>query len=147
MNTCGECNACCHSLGFTDESDYNKEDATIVASQDQITALNLIYPYGGSCNLLSSCGACSVYDNRPNVCREYECGYIDYDLPIEFRPDNIGVISKVIDNRVEFEMNSDFDYVPDSAMKKIRDALELKLKRKLPVMYPIWKDPNIRPPK
>lgn len=36
---------------------------------------------------------CTIYDNRPTTCAEFECGYIQSDnLPIDARPDHCGIL-------------------------------------------------------
>ena len=38
-------------------------------------------------------GGCSIYSERPQVCRDFECEWLTQrDLPRHFRPDRIGTI-------------------------------------------------------
>jgi len=48
---------------------------------------------GPLCANCVSGGGCSIYANRPQVCRDFECEWLtSRDLPRHFRPDRIGVI-------------------------------------------------------
>ncbi len=79
---CGDCRACCVTLGFEagpDESAFTK-----VA--------------GEPCRHLVQIG-CAVYDDRPPVCRRFECGWLGApNLPDELRPDRCGVLFCTNDN-------------------------------------------------
>jgi len=83
---CGQCNACCVVFRI-DETQLEKEQFV-------------------PCSNLGAgdCGACTIYENRPEVCSEYQCGYLaarkspfisDF-LPAfledEFRPDKVGIV-------------------------------------------------------
>ena len=68
--SCGTCNMCCKSL----EIDYFNK------------------PMGVLCKHWKGTG-CSIYSERPQVCRDFECDWReDRDLPITMRPDKTGVI-------------------------------------------------------
>jgi uncharacterized protein len=69
--TCGGCTMCCSALEI---EELNKPAG----------------PLCGNCRLR---GGCSIYDNRPQVCRDFECEWLaSRDLPRQFRPDLIGTI-------------------------------------------------------
>jgi hypothetical protein len=74
--TCGECRACCITLGFQareDESPFEK-------------------PFGTPCPQLVQIG-CGIYEGRPPVCRRFQCGWLQApNLPEELRPDRCGVL-------------------------------------------------------
>ena len=74
--SCGECRACCITLGFAareDEAAFEK-------------------PFGEPCRHLVQIG-CDIYAERPPVCRRFECGWLQApNLPDELRPDRCGVL-------------------------------------------------------
>lgn len=76
LRTCGDCRACCITLGFQarrDESAFDK-------------------PFGEPCRHLIQIG-CGIYDERPPVCRRFECGWLQAsNLPEALRPDRSGVL-------------------------------------------------------
>jgi Fe-S-cluster containining protein len=67
---CGNCTACCTVL--------------------PIKAINK--PINTPCpNCLR--GGCSIYDNKPQTCTEFECAYLQAkNVPVSLRPDRCGVI-------------------------------------------------------
>ena len=82
MNNCGKCTACCTVLGVQE----------------------LKKPEYQPCTHLCETG-CSIYGGRPKECQTYECFWLatniklqNDDLPVECRPDKIGVILEVEDN-------------------------------------------------
>jgi hypothetical protein len=74
--TCGECRACCITLGFEavpGESGFTK-------------------PPNSPCRHLIQIG-CEIYTERPPVCRRFECAWISApNLPAALRPDRCGVL-------------------------------------------------------
>src|SRR5687768_11629482 len=74
--SCGDCRACCITLGFqarADESAFDK-------------------PHGEPCRHLIQIG-CGIYGERPPVCRRFECGWLQAsNLPEALRPDRSGVL-------------------------------------------------------
>lgn len=70
MNKCGECNVCCKACVI-----------------DEIQK-----PAGTICWLYVDKG-CSVYENRPEPCKLYQCVYTTQNsLDTKYRPDNLGVL-------------------------------------------------------
>lgn len=68
--TCGACTMCCSALEIAE----------------------LAKPAGPKCNHCAQAG-CSIYPDRPQVCRDFECQWLtDRKLPPHFRPDRIGVL-------------------------------------------------------
>jgi len=51
------------------------------------------------CRFCEKNKGCSIYENRPSSCKEFNCAYIqDADIDLEFRPDNCKVMfEKVTD--------------------------------------------------
>jgi|TARA_R110000803_G_scaffold66500_1_gene128031 hypothetical protein len=90
-NECGTCTACCTSLGFTgilgEQYDSNPEGTKALGIEyEPFTVCNKVCDYG-----------CTIYNMRPNPCREFECAYILHDLPFEYRPDQSSVITEIKD--------------------------------------------------
>jgi hypothetical protein len=79
--SCGECRACCITLGFQQregEAPFEK-------------------PHGVPCPHLIQIG-CGIYNERPPVCRRFECGWLQApNLPDALRPDRCGVLFCVND--------------------------------------------------
>ena len=74
--TCGECRACCITLGF-----QAREGEAPFAK-----------PHGVPCPHLGPVG-CVIYEERPPVCRRFQCGWIQApNLPDALRPDRCGVL-------------------------------------------------------
>lgn len=78
MNICGNCNVCC--TGTLSGEIYGKEMGN-----------------GIPCNFLD-CGKCSIYENRPDTCRNYYCMYAQDVIPNLERPDKSGILVTVKDN-------------------------------------------------
>jgi hypothetical protein len=98
MNPCGDCTACCDSLGFTHDNWYTRQDPDIILSQKVALKEGIKYDWGSGCNkLCSKSGDCKIYEKRPHVCRSFDCGYLKYDLDLETRPDQCGFITEVND--------------------------------------------------
>jgi len=74
---CGECTMCCELLPIPE----------------------LQKPESILCGFCKINKGCSVYKNRPNSCKEFNCVYIqDEDVDLELRPDNSKVMfEKVTD--------------------------------------------------
>ena len=77
INTCGSCTICCTALSI---KEINK-------------------PEGVRCEHLTEQG-CGIYNNRPEECRNYECGFLSYDLHRKLRPDRSGFIIGFADTRL-----------------------------------------------
>ncbi len=69
MNLCGTCKVCC-------------DRPAIFA----VKAANSVCQYYRN-------NECSIYSNRPAVCKAFNCSWLQSDLPIEFRPDHIGAMA------------------------------------------------------
>lgn len=88
IQDCGECNLCCKLLETHD-----------VPS-----------PIGEYCKLCTDQG-CSIYEERPNECREYQCMWTQMPKQyarIEMRPDQCGIIfDKQSDNVITARLEED----------------------------------------
>lgn len=69
---CGSCSVCCTSLRI--------EQPTLKKLADI------------PCQHLKPQGGCSIYDERPSVCRTWYCGWRILDIGPEMRPDRSGVL-------------------------------------------------------
>jgi hypothetical protein len=75
MNICGSCNVCCNG-SLIGEAYGNK------------------FGEGTPCSFLE-CDKCTIYDDRPEVCRNYECAYTQDIIPNLERPDLSGILTSV----------------------------------------------------
>ncbi len=85
---CGECTLCCE--GTLSANIFGEE----------------IYYGSKPCMFLNKLGVkgCSIYEmNRPKVCSEYRCVWLQGYLPDEYRPDKINMI-------VHFVIEDDIHY-------------------------------------
>jgi hypothetical protein len=68
---CGSCTACCELL----------------------EVIELKKPRGVLCQHCTIGKGCAIHETRPEVCRDYECGWLAHDyIPDELRPDRCGFI-------------------------------------------------------
>ena len=74
---CGECTVCC-TLSVVKE--LNKK-------------------VGEACKLCIS-NSCSIYGNHPQVCKDYECAYLQAGNNIELRPDKCGIMFSKRNERI-----------------------------------------------
>lgn len=70
---CGECTVCCTQWKIPE---LNKPAETLCQ--------NLKQPPG--------CQNCLIYDSRPDVCRNFRCGWMQGFMGEEGRPDKSGVV-------------------------------------------------------
>ncbi|WP_155499911.1 YkgJ family cysteine cluster protein [Pseudomonas protegens] len=74
--SCGSCSACCVSL--------------------RINTAELKKPADVSCKNLAEQGGCTIYDERPEVCRNWQCGWLRIDSFKErLRPDKSNVLIRI----------------------------------------------------
>ena len=87
---CGDCVACCQVL--------NIDEPDMIKPADQL------------CMHCTGAG-CSIYDSRPQVCRDWDCVWRRIDsMPLETRPDKLGVLW-TLDRRPEPQTPFDRLYV------------------------------------
>lgn len=80
--SCGECRACCITLGF----------------QAREGEASFVKPHGTPCAHLVQIG-CGIYAERPPVCRRFQCGWLQAPhLAEALRPDRCGVLFALNDN-------------------------------------------------
>tara|TARA_R110000764_G_scaffold64122_3_gene135091 strand:- start:842 stop:1264 length:423 start_codon:yes stop_codon:yes gene_type:complete len=84
-NQCGECTLCCTVLGWTDNASH-------LDKYNEAAKYDIIYPYFTPCNKVCSTG-CSIHENKPRICQEFNCDYITKDLGEEHKPINCGFVT------------------------------------------------------
>jgi Fe-S-cluster containining protein len=76
---CGPCRACCYQAviltkqdgaGPTDNSTWNLDLALSAATKHKV----LQRKADGSCYYLDAMLGCTIYENRPSLCRVFDCG-------------------------------------------------------------------------
>ncbi|NIA46035.1 MULTISPECIES: YkgJ family cysteine cluster protein [Providencia] len=80
---CGECSVCCTSLRI------------------EIPELKKLADT--SCQNLSNERGCSIYNERPNLCRHWLCGWMVLDIPDNLRPDISGVLIRLDNDSACFQ--------------------------------------------
>tara|TARA_A200000113_G_scaffold213128_1_gene215267 strand:+ start:385 stop:843 length:459 start_codon:yes stop_codon:yes gene_type:complete len=84
---CGDCTVCCEIMGFTGQwasaDRYNEADK-----------LGVDYGAWNTCNKLCDTG-CSIQNKKPQICDEFFCSYIEYDLEDHYRPKDCGFVAHV----------------------------------------------------
>ena len=68
MNKCGDCNICCTVLSVKDMTEVNQVCRN---SKDK---------------------GCSIYNNRPEGCKHFNCAYLTSGWKEEYRPDKSGIM-------------------------------------------------------
>ena len=71
---CGRCFECCVHLALDDR------------------------PAHVRCPQLDDCGRCSDYDSRPDICQRFVCAWKAGLIPMDCRPDEVGVIVQIVRN-------------------------------------------------
>tara|TARA_B100000427_G_C15430002_1_gene560333 strand:+ start:514 stop:969 length:456 start_codon:yes stop_codon:yes gene_type:complete len=87
MNSCGECTFCCEVLPFTHEASW-------ADTYNERYKYDIIYPPGRACNKVCSTG-CSIHQNKPKICREFNCDYILLELEEKFKPNKCGFVCRL----------------------------------------------------
>ena len=100
IDRCGDCHSCCKSFG------------EISSNLIELINLDIQYEYG-RCNKLCSDNRCTIYETRPKSCAEFECLYVESDLPIEFLPETVGFVT---DLRIDAK-GSFLNIVPNESRK------------------------------
>ena len=81
--SCGECVACCVYLKI---SELNKPGLTPCQHLKELTGEHTCSTEGG----------CSVYEDKPTVCRDYRCLWLNGHGAEEDRPDKSGLLMDTI---------------------------------------------------
>lgn len=70
---CGSCTACCYAPPFLDDGERTPFPTTRDWNQmKQVWQKRLLASPDGTCSHLTPEG-CSIYSDRPNVCRRFDC--------------------------------------------------------------------------
>lgn len=68
---CGSCRACCHQVVMLGDGETGYDSETI---ETPLGSLRLLRRQpDGACIYLTAAG-CSIYENRPDCCRVFDCG-------------------------------------------------------------------------
>lgn len=104
MNSCGDCTVCCEAFSV---DELNK-------------------PKNTPC--LNCKGGCTIYESRPQVCRNFKCAYLVGGWNKSLRPDKCGAI--IINTKDGYEAFRIKDKVSEGIMKQIQ-FIEKKYKVKI----------------
>jgi Fe-S-cluster containining protein len=70
------------------------------------------------CNKLCDNNRCTIYDNRPKTCSDFECLYVESDLPEEYLPEKVGFVTNLRRDEYGLFLN----IVPNESKKYNIDA-------------------------
>lgn len=84
---CGDCTVCCEIMGFTGA--WKMADRYNGAEKH-----NIDYGAWSTCNKLCDTG-CSIQYDKPRICSEFFCSYIEHDLEDHYRPNDFGFVAHV----------------------------------------------------
>lgn len=80
MNTCGDCTLCCTLLPVPE----------------------LDKPANTHCQHCIVGKGCSIYEDRPQVCRPFNCAWLQSSASIDLRPDKINIIFEKVNDNIFF---------------------------------------------
>ncbi len=84
---CGDCTVCCEIMGFTglwkSADRYNEAES-----------YGVNYGAWSTCNKLCDTG-CSIQADKPRICDEFFCSYVEHDLESIYRPKDFGFVAHV----------------------------------------------------
>lgn len=118
MNFCGECTVCC-TLSVVKELDKK---------------------VGETCKLCVAKKGCSIYGKHPEVCKTFECAYLQAGANIELRPDKCGIMFVKKSDRIFTGMMVPGVPMTDMAVKQI---ISFKQQGYSVVMLKIGEKPHI----
>ena len=121
---CGTCNSCCYvfpikNTTLADGSPFPDKEGYELCSFYKL-------------------GKCSVYDNRPAICRSYKCGWMastDRDMPNNTRPDKAGFILSTL--------TYSNDSIAGFLLYEVKHGRMERAKRKLKSLLRLWKDSGL----
>ena len=87
MNSCGSCNVCCEVLGFTGEmKEYDR--------YNEAESFGVEFGAWENCNkLCTETKKCTIWNDKPRICNEFNCYYITEDLDDKYKPDVYGFVA------------------------------------------------------
>lgn len=103
---CGDCNACCSGQLLGDV--YGFEMGC-----------------GKPCSFLLG-GKCTIYEDRPNMCRNYQCAWSQSLFDEEFRPDKTGLMVSVengLDNQQYLKVIEIWEQVPQENYLRLLEQI------------------------
>ncbi len=62
---------------------------------------------------------CSIYNDRPNLCKRYECGFLKGYMPEEYRPSDCGVLMDYFKGKIRIIL-----LIKDYDSKAVEFAIE-----------------------
>lgn len=121
---CGSCHACCYVYGiegrtFADGSPFpDKAQYELCRYHD---------------------GGCTVYENRPALCREYSCGWkATPSMPLKTRPDKAGFILASLEGEQDGRAG-----MIGILLYEVKHGRLQRAKRKLRDYFKAWQDAGI----
>jgi len=102
---CGDCTMCCQTVGFTG-------DWKITDIYNEAEAFDIDFGPWSTCNKLCDTG-CSIQSNKPKVCTEFYCQYIELNLSEKHFPKNTGFVTVKDDQGHIFIHSVDKTLPPD----------------------------------
>lgn len=89
---CGECTECCELLYI---------DSRKPLKENEVELITIESPAGELCKHCNKNVGCTVHEDRPLICRTFECAYVQHEnAPIELRPDKCGIIFEKLDDEL-----------------------------------------------
>lgn len=89
---CGECTECCELLHIDSRKPLKENEVELIAIES---------PAGELCTHCNKDVGCTVHEDRPLICRTFECVYTQHEnAPIELRPDKCGIIFEKLDDEL-----------------------------------------------
>ena len=82
---CGDCTVCCEIQGFTGEWKWGDVN-------DEAELFGVCYGAWTACNKLCDTG-CSIQHDKPRICADYFCSYIEHEMDSEYRPKDFGFVA------------------------------------------------------
>lgn len=134
---CGHCVACCTPSNFIHIRPTDKDTLKCIPSQVLFPAPGLPkghfllgYNDDGQCPMFRG-GKCSIYENRPEICRQYDCRvYSATGIPLDNIKSDIARQVK----RWEFDISSSFDLEKHKAVRMAAEFLQ-KYNQRFPARY------------
>ena len=115
IDRCGDCHSCCKSFGWIDDN------------QIKLIELDIQYEWD-RCSKLCDNNRCTIYDKRPQTCSDFECLYVESDLPEEYLPDKIGFVTEM---RIDAEGHF-LNIVPNQSAKSgVKSVISTESQKRL----------------
>jgi hypothetical protein len=113
---CGECTACCEITGFTGGWAF----ADIY---NEAKDFGVVYNEWSSCNKLCESG-CSIQTNKPRVCNEFFCHFIEHNLEDKYRPKEFGFVGYTDSNNRTKLMALDQTLPPETQYDNNKEMID-----------------------